>query len=157
VVYTPQVVFQGRDTTDWSDGGLAREIARAARAPARAAIVVDARPAARRVTVEARAHIPASPDRAGARLVVAYTDSGHVTQVRRGENAGVTLTHDHVVRALVQSDPPDASGRLALATTIDLPADAGRDPQLVAFVERHQEREVLQALVLGLAGCEGSR
>lgn len=154
VVYTPQVVFQGRDTADWRDGGLAREIARAAIEPARASIAIVARPAARRVAVEASARIPESRDRAGARLVVAYTDSGHVTHVRHGENAGVTLTHDHVVRALVQSDAPDASGRLVLATTIDLPADAGHDPQLVAFVERHQAREVLQALALGLGGCE---
>ncbi|HET9339868.1 MAG TPA: DUF1223 domain-containing protein [Casimicrobiaceae bacterium] len=153
VVYTPQVVFQGRGTTEWSDGGLAREIATVAGEPARAAIAIVARPAARRVAVEASARVPESRDRAGARLVVAYTDSGHVTRVQRGENAGVTLTHDHVVRALVQSDAPDASGKLVLATTIDLPADAGHDPQLVAFVERHREREVLQALVLRLDVC----
>ena len=86
-----------------------------------------------------RSRAPA--DRPGARLVVAYTDGGHRTQVRRGENAGVTLAHEHVVRALAQGAPADASGALVLQTTLDLPADAGREPRLIAFVERHAQRE----------------
>ena len=85
--------------------------------------------------------------------MVAYVDSGHVTEVRRGENAGATLVHDHVVRALVAGGAADASGALRLEATFELPADAGRDPRLVAFVERGATREVLQALPLALGRC----
>jgi hypothetical protein len=42
---------------------------------------------------------------------------------------------------------------MRLDATFDPPADLGRDPQLVAFVERGARREVLQALVLPLDGC----
>ena len=34
-----------------------------------------------------------------------------------------------------------------------LPAEAGRAPRLVAFVEREDTRAVLQAVVLALEGC----
>jgi hypothetical protein len=153
VVYTPQVVVQGRDASDWRGGGVAREVARAAALPARAAIAVEAQPIGRRLAVRAGANVAQAHDRSGARLVVVYTDDGHVTDVRRGENAGVTLLHDHVVRALATSAPADAAGTLTLDTTIDLPADAGRHARLVAFVERHDAREVLQAVVLPLDRC----
>ncbi|MBK6803575.1 MAG: DUF1223 domain-containing protein [Betaproteobacteria bacterium] len=105
------------------------------------------------VAVVATARIRDAAQRRGARLVVAYVDSGHATEVRRGENAGVTLVHDHVVRALVTGDAADESGALRLEATLALPADVGRDPRLVAFVERGATRDVLQALVLPLDRC----
>ena len=146
-------MLQGHDTTAWRGGGVARELAKIATTPARAAVAVEARSAERRVAVSASARIADARDRAGARLVVAYTDSGHVTDVRRGENAGVTLAHEHVVRALATSGPADASGTIAFDTTLDLPSDAGRHARIVAFVERHDAREVLQAVVLPLDRC----
>ena len=154
VVYTPQVVLQGRDTTAWRGAGASRDIAQAASAPARAAIALSASVVDRRVTFEAKARIAATAERAGARLLVAYTDSGHRTDVRAGENAGVTLGHEHVVRALAQSATPDATGALALEGSFALPADAGTHPHLVAFVERDAAREILQSLVLSLDRCE---
>ena len=153
VVYTPQVLLQGQDTTAWRGPEALRDIARAASAPARATISIAANAVERRATVDAKADVAAPADRAGARLVVAYTDGGHRTEVRRGENAGVTLAHEHVVRTLVSSDAPDATGTLVLATSFELPADAGAHPRLVAFVERHAARDVLQSLVLPLERC----
>ena len=87
--YTPQVVVDGRDRTDWS----------------RASITGAARPAA---TVDvALAHrgdafvatvtpAPGSPQRLAAYWAV--TEQGHVSAVKAGENEGVTLHHDFVVR-----------------------------------------------------------
>jgi hypothetical protein len=44
-------------------------------------------------------------------------------------------------------------GALRLEATFERPADAGRDPRLVAFVERSATRDVLQALALPLERC----
>ncbi len=153
VVYTPQVVLQGRDFPTWRSTNAARELARAASRPPRASVDVGARVDGRRVVVAASARVPATADRAGARLVVAYADSGHVTGVKRGENAGVTLTHDHVVRALATSGVADASGALRAEVSFSRPADAGAHPRVVAFVERGDAREILQSVALPLERC----
>ena len=153
VVYTPQVLLQGADFSAWRGDGASRAIARAAAAPSRADIVLDARPAGGRLAVVATARARTPAEATGARLAVAWVDSGHVTDVRRGENAGVALVHDRVVRALAAGREADASGTMRLDATFDRPAVPGRDPQLVAFVERGARREVLQALVLPLDGC----
>ena len=153
VVFTPQVLLQGRDFAAWRGAEAARALAQAASIPARADIAIDASPGGTAVAVVATARVRDAAQWSGARLVVAYVDSGHVTEVRRGENAGATLVHDHVVRALVAGGAADASGALRLEATFELPADAGRDPRLVAFVERGATREVLQALPLALERC----
>ena len=153
VVYTPQIVLQGRDAGAGRGADALLEVSRSASMPARATIELSANIAARRVIVDATAHVPAAAERAGSRLVIAYTDGGHRTDVRRGENAGVTLRHEHVVRTLVTSDAPDSKGALALTTSLELPADAGTHPRLVAFVERHAARDVLQTVVLPLDPC----
>lgn len=153
VVYTPQVLLQGADFSAWRGDGATRAIAHAAAVPSRADIVLGARSAGRRLAVVATARVRMPAEAAGARLVVAWVDSGHVTDVRRGENAGVVLVHDRIVRALAAGREADASGTMRLDATFDPPADLGRDPQLVAFVERGARREVLQALVLPLDGC----
>lgn len=153
VVFTPQVLLQGRDFAAWRGAEALRALAQAASIPARADIAIDARPEGAGVAVVATARVRDAAQRSGAQLVVAYVDSGHVTEVRRGENAGVTLVHDHVVRALVAGGAAVASGALRLEATFERPADAGRDPRLVAFVERSATRDVLQALALPLERC----
>ena len=153
VVYTPQVVLQGRDFQEWRGATAARDIAAAGTGPARAAIALEARHDDRRVALSATARVPAEANRPGSRLVVAYTDSGHVTDVKRGENAGVKLRHDHVVRAIATSGPADASGAMSLQASFDVPAEAGTHPRLVAFVERDARREVLQSVALPLGNC----
>jgi len=153
VVYTPQVVLQGQDTVAWQSNAASREIGNAVAAAPRAKINVETETRGSRIAVKASARVNASAPREGARLVVAYTDGGHVTPVKRGENAGVTLVHDHVVRALATGTAADATGAMTLDATIDLPAEAGTRPRLVAFVERFAARDVLQALVVPLDRC----
>ena len=151
VVYTPQVVLQGQDTLGWQSNAASSAIDKAVAAAPRATIAVETQTRGSRIAVKASAR--ASAPRDGARLVVAYTDGGHVTPVRRGENAGVTLAHEHVVRALATGASADATGSMTLETTLELPAEAGAHPRLVAFVERFAAREVLQALAIPLDRC----
>ena len=154
VVYTPQVTLQGRDTMAWRRGGAgAPELATVAAAPARARIAIEAVMRGIEVAVKANALVPDAADRADARLVVAFTDGGHRTDVRRGENAGTSLAHEHVVREVVETSLADPAGALALDARITRPREPGTHPRLVAFVERATTREVLQSLVVALDRC----
>ncbi len=152
-VYTPQVVVQGRDTPGWSRGGVAATLAAARRQPGRADIALEAKAGADgMLNVQAKATVSAATLRSGAALWIAYTDSGLVSQVAAGENRGVRLTHDHVVRRLEGPFALDADGvaRVALAWT--RPKERGRDAALVAFVQNSRNADVLQTLTL--AGCD---
>ncbi|MEO5844565.1 MAG: DUF1223 domain-containing protein [Caldimonas sp.] len=87
--YTPQVVVDGRDRTDWSRAAVP--------APTRQAALVDvvlAHQGERFVATVTPA--PGSPERLAAYWAV--TEQGHVTAVKAGENDGSTLHHDFVVR-----------------------------------------------------------
>lgn len=87
--YTPQVVINGVDRKDWPGA--------AAGLPVRPGANVQIK------LVRDGQHISASVQtNASARLAAywAITESGHSSAVKGGENAGVTLKHDHVVREL---------------------------------------------------------
>ena len=87
--YTPQVVVDGRDRTDWSRATLSSP----ERPPAAVAVEVARRGDAFVATVTPAA---GAPQRLAAYWAV--TEQGHVTAVKAGENEGVTLHHDFVVR-----------------------------------------------------------
>jgi hypothetical protein len=153
VVYTPQVALQGRDFRGWRDGALDAALAREVAAGPRADLAVVARVAGGRVRGEAEATPRSAADRTRARIVVAYVDSGHVTEVMRGENRGERLAHDHVVRELAVGTTSADGGTMRNAFDFALPAEAGKAPRVVAFVEREDTRAVLQAVVLALDRC----
>jgi hypothetical protein len=87
--YTPQVVVDGRDRTDWSRASVS--------SPTRPAAAVDVAVAHQGDRFVATV-TPATgaPQRLAAYWAV--TEQGHVTAVKAGENEGVTLNHDFVVR-----------------------------------------------------------
>jgi hypothetical protein len=89
--YTPQVVVNGRDRTDWPS--IARPIGSSGHpAPVELTLVRDGRHVAATVKPLAGA-----PHRMSAYWTL--TEQGHVSEVRAGENDGATLKHDFVVRA----------------------------------------------------------
>ncbi len=151
LVYTPQVLVQGRDFPDWRGRGSAAAFAAAAAKPARARITLDAESRSGAISVKAAAHVAAGGDRKGAALYVALADSQLVSEVKAGENAGVRLTHDHVVRALHGGMAVSAGGDAGGDLTLPLPAESGIAPMVVAFVQNTETGEVLQALALPLA------
>ena len=89
--------------------------------------------------------------RRNAQVWVAYTDSGLVSDVKAGENRGVQLHHDHVVRALHGPYPIDESGEASASVPITAPKERGRNRALVAFVRNRTSGEVLQTLTLRCA------
>ena len=87
--YTPQVIVDGADRPDWPRATIP------ARAPAPARVGVQLDRDGPRVTATV------APGDGAPRRLAAYwavTEQGHVSAVKSGENAGVTLTHDAVVR-----------------------------------------------------------
>jgi hypothetical protein len=151
-VYTPQVMLQGRDLA-WRDGRAAAALAKAAAQPARASIEVSAEPAASTVHVHAVARVPDAVARKDAALWLAYVDNGLVSDVKAGENRGERLTHDRVVRALAGGVRADAQGMLAADATFAVPAERGRAPAIVVFVQRGGDWDVLQSVALPLTDC----
>ncbi len=151
--YTPQVLVQGRDVAPSRRGTVPGLVAAAAKRAARAAIAVDV------IQGDGAAQVVRAtvslPDRATVRdaaLWLAYTDSGLATDVKAGENRGVHLAHDHVVRAGRGPFEVDADGRATAEVAFAPPAERGRAPALVAVVLDRATGEVLQTLTLPACG-----
>ena len=89
--YTPQVVLDGTDHKDWYSAPAPSS----AKARAASTVALTLARDGERVT----ATVQPAPN-APARLAAfwAITEQGHVTAVKAGENEGVTLPHDFVVR-----------------------------------------------------------
>jgi len=151
-VYTPQVLVEGHTLADLRAGAPAA-IAAAWRKPARATITLDATPGAHAIVVHADARVRDAALMRDAQLFVAYADSGLVSEVKAGENRGVRLVHDHVVRALHVVTAPAGNGHWQASVTVQKPAEAGKHPMLVAFVQRAASGDILQSVALPLDGC----
>jgi hypothetical protein len=79
--------------------------------------------------------------------------NGLTSVVKAGENSGVTLHHDHVVRGLWGPWPVAQSGA-ARSLRITPPRNATlAQLGLTAFVQDSRTGETLQALSLPLTGC----
>ncbi len=162
-VYTPQVLVQGKDVPDWNSssrgGGAAAAIAAGGAVRARADISRDAAPANGAVAVKATARIANAADRRGAALYLVLTEDGLVSDVKAGENAGVRLAHEHVVRTFRESATADANGTMAAEAVLALPSDGGRAFTVVAFVQNPANGDTLQAVALPISSsaCKLSR
>jgi hypothetical protein len=148
-VYTPQVVVQGRDAKGWQRGTVDGGLGAARKRPARATIAIDLVPeTAATLAVRAEAKVVSPLPREDLRLWLAYTESGLVSDVKAGENRGVRLEHDHVVRALHGPYAFDAKGDARAVVTLRLPGERGTSAAVVAFVQDARNGDVLQTLTL---------
>jgi hypothetical protein len=87
-------------------------------------------------------------------LYLALAESGLSSSVRRGENSGATLAHDHVVREWI-GPVRFSAGSAKLQREIALPPAWKRaNLELVAFVQDLRTGSVLQALSANQ--CTGS-
>jgi hypothetical protein len=145
-VYTPEMFVSGRELRNWR-GGLAETVARINRRPAQADIAIAL---GKLDNGSLPLTVNASAKQSG-KLFVALYENGLTTDVKSGENRGVTLKHDYVVRewlgpfalASDASKPP-------LAKTIPVdPKTPAKNLGVAAFVQT-DKGEVLQALALPL-------
>lgn len=147
VVYTPQILLNGRDfrgATSTSRFTAALDAIRSE--PARATIRLNLKPAADQVLIEATTQADKSAKTA---FYVALYENDLSSQVKAGENSGSTLHHDYVVRAW---RGPFAVGT-PIRETIPLPATwKQKDLGAAAFVQDQASGEILQAVSLQLCG-----
>ncbi len=121
LVYTPQVLLQGRDFRGWGGKGFDAALAELL-APAG-----DGEPA----------------------LYLAAYQNRLESRVSAGENRGRTLAHDYVVLEWQGPFGLGAAGRASERRELPLlPRAAAADSGVVGFVQDRRSAEVLQALML---------
>ncbi len=82
-------------------------------------------------------------------LYLAVAESGLTSKVTRGENAGATLTHDHVARAWV-GPIRMTDGAVHVQRNVTLPPAWNREKlDVVAFIEDENTGSILQAVSVG--------
>jgi hypothetical protein len=140
--YTPQVVVDGQDRKDWTS--IAPPIVERNAAPVELALARDGDHVT--ATVVARA---GAPKRLAAYWAV--TEQNHVTSVKAGENQGVTLHHDFVVREYRPVAAWSTSAEAARTLAFDLPGagDAAHPRQVNLVVVDAETGRPVQALKIG--------
>jgi hypothetical protein len=147
LVYTPQVLLQGRDFRGWGSKAFDEALARINAQPAKARLKlhllgVDAKG----LEVEASAELIERMDDAA--LYLAVYESKLQSRVSAGENRGRILNHDYVVLewqgpfGFPREMPLTERRRLPL-----LPGAQAANSGVAAFVQNRRTGEVLQALM----------
>ena len=146
-VYTPEMFLGTRELRNWH-GQLDASIAAINQRPARASIAIETgKPSGGKLPVSVKTKSGEAAD-----LYIALYENGLSSNIKAGENNGVMLHHDFVVR--------DWLGPIALPVkqddttnvrTLSVPAEIGNGIGVAAFV-RNRQGEVLQALALPLCG-----
>jgi hypothetical protein len=149
-VYTPQMVVDGRAQLVGSDAPAARRaIERAGMADhGSVALRVDAESDRAIVVIVNVAGVQRLGRSDRADVEVAITEDAVVTEVKRGENHGRTLTHAAVVRSMTTIAQVAADGTATARAEIPLVADWRRDRlKAVAFVQEQRGRAILGSAV----------
>ena len=158
MVYTPQVLLQGRDFRGWREGGN-----QAGGNPGSfdaAVAAINARPAKARISlsldtgrkdlfeVEVAAELLDAAPMPDTALFLGAYENKLVSEVRAGENRGKSLAHDYVVLQWV--GPLEfKAGKLAERHLLSLlPKAVPGHSGVAAFVQNRATSEVLQALML---------
>lgn len=142
-VYTPQVMRDGQDVRDWSQGVT---VAVNPPPPARVRLTLALTQAPQRIEVQVESRSTDATTPQAGEVYLALTENRLSSSVTAGENARTTLRHDHVVRTLVG---PLAAQQVRTTFTLQ-PGWKAADLAVVAFV-LDAKGQTLQ--VLALAAC----
>ncbi len=143
-VYTPQYFISGTETRS-GQSELRKLVVRINALPAAADIRLQVGAKGNRA-LALIADATVTDTKSPALLYLAITESGLVSNVTRGENKGVTLAHDYVVRAWI--GPIQLTNGVArVERELVLPAEWSRAQlDVIAFVQAEHDGKVLQAL-----------
>jgi len=149
-IYTPQAVVDGHSDVLGSDErAIVRAVTAAGREP-HGTLRLSAIPSGVRIAVTGLS------GHSDAEVVVAVVEDGLVSTVERGENAGRTLAHTAVVRALHRGGTiPAAADQWSGEVPVSLD-DSWKQPRMVAFVQDARSRRILAAGVLEKEGDGGA-
>ena len=145
-VYTPQVMVGPQVQLPWHRGIDA--VLREARTPAAAGLALQLQPVAEGWQVALGATRAAAAPAGDAQVWLAQYSDDQTSEVRAGENAGVKLHHDRVVRHLWG---PWALSTTAVSRQVSMIAPSSKWG-VTAFVQNKDGR-VLQSLNLPAASC----
>lgn len=145
LVYTPQIVLQGRDFRRWGTEAFDEAVERINAQPARARLKLSILGSdAKGLDVEASAEL-LHPARDFVLYLAAY-QSRLQSNVTAGENRGRILTHDHVV--LEWLGPFEVENRRVERRSLPLlPGASAAHSGAAAFVQDRRTGEVLQAVL----------
>ncbi|MGQ0653587.1 MAG: DUF1223 domain-containing protein [Betaproteobacteria bacterium] len=146
-VYTPGVFFNFEEFRGWGSARFSDALRAVNGKPARADIRLELdTPGAAQLAIKADFGLK-SPNKGQA--FVALYENRLSTDVKAGENRGVKLRHDYVVREWI--GPIAVSGAAELRRTLALQGDwKTGDLCVAAFVQDAAGREVLQATALAV-------
>ena len=155
-VYTPQVLLNGKDTRNAATNAqFDSNIRDLAIRPPQAGIKLYAQSKANAIDVAVSVSLTDESSRKDSAVYIALTENNLVSRVTAGENKGVSLKHDHVVRELSGPflisvkpiSPTASSATFDIKRAIDIPSDWKReDLNVVAFVQNTRSGQVLQAV-----------
>jgi hypothetical protein len=143
-IYTPQLVVDGSLEAIGSDKAAVRRILLQAAKRPRAAVSVAATEKDRVARVDVRIDVPEAVSHGTADIVVAVSENGLVTHVKRGENGGRTLSHAGVVRTLMTIGRLDQDARTGSASASLTLAPEWRVEELrfVGFVQEQASHRI---------------
>ncbi|MEM7151582.1 MAG: DUF1223 domain-containing protein [Myxococcota bacterium] len=145
-VYTPQLLFDGRDrSVGTSRSRTDAALRHAAAEPEVLQLTLDTERSGRSVRVDVSPEWLDGAAPIASRVMVALTDSGHRTKVPRGENAGRVLAGNYVVRDLARACTlgADEDGSRCRATLSARKVDDLETMQIVAFAQTSESWRVL--------------
>ena len=151
-VYTPQMVVDGRSEFVGTDAGAARRALQQARDTVHGivqlAVYGGPEPTTIRVAATTRQLPPlSSGDRAD--VVIAVTEDGLKSDVKRGENEGKVLAHVAVVRLLSTIGEASVQDGTTVSGQIRVGADWRRENlHIVAFVQARRSRAILASALV---------
>lgn len=151
-LYTPQMVVDGQATFVGSDGAKANAaVAKAASVPKGTVTITRKDPAT--LDVEVR-NLSAAGHYGAADIVLAVTEDGVRSDVKRGENAGRILEHTAVVRSLrsIGAMNPGDTSAVVHAPLKGVESTAAPGCGIVVFV---QERATKRILAVGSIRVSG--
>jgi hypothetical protein len=150
-VYTPQVMVGQRVGFPWGTPAAPAALRAINAQSSPFALELGAMPAANGFDVALKASAVAGGAQPNGQLYLALYENGLSTQVKAGENNGVLLHHERVVRQLL--GPYPLAGAWARSLRVAPPRGARGDRLgLTAFVQSARG-DTLQALSLPLAAC----
>jgi hypothetical protein len=150
-VYTPGVFLNFAEFRGWASARFDEALRAVNGKPARADIRLELdRLAAGRLAIKADFRLKSGAPESAQAFVALY-EQRLGTDVKAGENRGVTLPHDYVVRKWI--GPIALNGAATLRETLTLESDwKPGDLGVAAFVQDAAGREVMQATALPV--CE---
>ena len=150
-VYTPQIFVSGKDIrlafSNVKLNGTLKDI-NTTKPRADIGLELDAsKPNTLNLSGSANLSTPSED----ANAYVAIYENKLISNVKAGENRGVKLEHDYVVRELIGPLKFDRQGKLEIKQSVTIPSDwKTKDLGVAAFVQNRETGETLQALQLAI-------